>query len=508
MAIGHGLHRRDPVFRRFGEAHGLLDVAGALGLAEPYALQSMAILKPPGIGGEVGWHQDATFLQTEPPSVVGLWFALDDATRDDGCLWAIPGGHHGPLRQRWDRHPDDRMEFYQIPSPGLPHHRADEPRREASQAPTTPGTPGHAECPSRVTQLRHRVVLALTASVACAPAASSPLATTAGGNATQESMRVPPARDALPKPTAEMTFAWQWLSTHEAPSPAPSFPEDAPLFDPDDVAEARLRVPDLNAQVLYHGVPFGRLQRGTPPTGVLLSADERNAVLDRFVRPRHDGDALSRPRLRCGPATGGPVITFRRKDGTVLGRLAVDGSCAFFDLVPGGPDALYQGFVGDEQRFVEALCRAHGASCASSDGFEAEASVLHQRVLAQHERWGGRAFRLAIIPAAIRKKPLSQLTHAEKRALCRLHEAAHRVGGGGFEFPGGVQRTSLDATACLAAFPSCEATVEQTTRCTMDRLPLAPRIPVHDEPEFTGPSASCTAAGECRYGWTESARDD
>lgn len=109
--IGHGLHHRDPVFRRFGQEHDLVGIARSLGLERPHPLQSMAILKPPGIGGEVGWHQDATFLQTEPPSVVGLWFALDDATRDNGCLWAIPGGHRGPLRQRWDRHPDDRMEF-------------------------------------------------------------------------------------------------------------------------------------------------------------------------------------------------------------------------------------------------------------------------------------------------------------------------------------------------------------------------------------------------------------
>src|SRR3546814_2582107 len=51
----------------------------------------------------VGWHQDSTFLYTEPPSVVGLWFALEDATLENGCLWALPGGHNGPLRERWRR---------------------------------------------------------------------------------------------------------------------------------------------------------------------------------------------------------------------------------------------------------------------------------------------------------------------------------------------------------------------------------------------------------------------
>ena len=38
------------------------------------------------------WHQDASFLYTEPQSVVGLWFALDN-----GCLWVEPGAAYSPL---------------------------------------------------------------------------------------------------------------------------------------------------------------------------------------------------------------------------------------------------------------------------------------------------------------------------------------------------------------------------------------------------------------------------
>lgn len=47
----------------------------------------------PGIGGEVVPHQDNTFLYTDPPSCTGLWLALEDATKTNGCLWAIPGSH-------------------------------------------------------------------------------------------------------------------------------------------------------------------------------------------------------------------------------------------------------------------------------------------------------------------------------------------------------------------------------------------------------------------------------
>ena len=31
-------------------------------------------------------HQDSTFLYTDPPSAVGFWYALEDATIENGCL--------------------------------------------------------------------------------------------------------------------------------------------------------------------------------------------------------------------------------------------------------------------------------------------------------------------------------------------------------------------------------------------------------------------------------------
>jgi phytanoyl-CoA hydroxylase len=58
----------------------------------------MYLFKQPLVGAEVGWHQDATYLRTLPSTVVGLWIALDDADRENGCLMALPGAHRGPLR--------------------------------------------------------------------------------------------------------------------------------------------------------------------------------------------------------------------------------------------------------------------------------------------------------------------------------------------------------------------------------------------------------------------------
>jgi phytanoyl-CoA hydroxylase len=101
--IGHALHALDPVFAPFSQDPGLSDLAATAGLARPALVQSMYIFKQPRIGGEVTCHQDSTFLYTEPPSVLGLWFALESATVDNGCLWALPGGHKTGLKSRFIR---------------------------------------------------------------------------------------------------------------------------------------------------------------------------------------------------------------------------------------------------------------------------------------------------------------------------------------------------------------------------------------------------------------------
>jgi phytanoyl-CoA hydroxylase len=109
--IGHALHDLDPVFDRFSRSDKVKELAGDLGFEDCYLLQSMYIFKQPNIGGEVTCHQDSTFLYTEPTEIAGLWFALEDATIENGCLWAIPGGHRHGLKSRWKRTANARMEF-------------------------------------------------------------------------------------------------------------------------------------------------------------------------------------------------------------------------------------------------------------------------------------------------------------------------------------------------------------------------------------------------------------
>ena len=101
--IGHALHDLDPEFNAFSRSPQLRDLANELGLNDSVIIQSMLILKHAKIGGVVDVHQDSTFLYTEPNTCIGFWFALEDATIENGCLWAKPGGHNTPLRSWFKR---------------------------------------------------------------------------------------------------------------------------------------------------------------------------------------------------------------------------------------------------------------------------------------------------------------------------------------------------------------------------------------------------------------------
>lgn len=82
-------------------------------------MQSMLFIKAAGKPGQA-WHQDEFYIPTRDRSLTGAWIALDDATEDNGCLWAIPGSHRRgilyPQRPATDRaNHDCTAESYQFP---------------------------------------------------------------------------------------------------------------------------------------------------------------------------------------------------------------------------------------------------------------------------------------------------------------------------------------------------------------------------------------------------------
>ena len=112
--MGHAMHDLDPVFDAFSRTPELAQTARDIGFEEPLLLQSMMIFKPPRIGGEVHCHQDSTYLYTEPESCVGFWFALEDATVENGCMQFIPGGHKMGLKELHQRDAGGKLTFTKL----------------------------------------------------------------------------------------------------------------------------------------------------------------------------------------------------------------------------------------------------------------------------------------------------------------------------------------------------------------------------------------------------------
>lgn len=127
--IGHALHDLDPEFDRFSRTGKLAGLASGLGLEDPGLVQSMVIMKQPFIGGEVGMHQDSSFLYTRPMTTIGFWFALEDADQSNGCLIGQAGGHKAGLQQRFHYEGDDlTMEQLDAAPPQGPQQALEAPK--------------------------------------------------------------------------------------------------------------------------------------------------------------------------------------------------------------------------------------------------------------------------------------------------------------------------------------------------------------------------------------------
>jgi phytanoyl-CoA hydroxylase len=100
--IGHAMHDLVPAFTAFCRLPIFAKTLRSIGFQAPELWQTMYIFKQPQIGGEVRWHQDASYLIADRPGVVGCWIAIEDASKSNGCLWVQPGGHHAPLREIYE----------------------------------------------------------------------------------------------------------------------------------------------------------------------------------------------------------------------------------------------------------------------------------------------------------------------------------------------------------------------------------------------------------------------
>ena len=74
-------------------------------------MQSMLFVKPPQFQGQA-WHQDEIYIPTRDRSLIGAWIAIDDATKENGCLYVVPGSHRqGYLYPQHPHNNPDEFDF-------------------------------------------------------------------------------------------------------------------------------------------------------------------------------------------------------------------------------------------------------------------------------------------------------------------------------------------------------------------------------------------------------------
>lgn len=115
--IGHALHDESDAFAALARLPAFAEHLNTRG-AHPWELmQTMVIMKPPEVGGEVNWHQDGTFLIDEQRRCVGIWIALEDASPVNGCLQFGPSQ---PLSERMETdHKTGETRFVSLGQPPI-----------------------------------------------------------------------------------------------------------------------------------------------------------------------------------------------------------------------------------------------------------------------------------------------------------------------------------------------------------------------------------------------------
>lgn len=121
QGVLYDVFQRHPEFAPMVYCQSVLDILETVMGANIYLYVNTLIYKPKGASNEVPWHQDFLSRPGESEKYI-VWFALDDATRDNGCLKIIPGAHQTGF-----------LKFHQVP--GETHHsRLDPGQMDESNA--------------------------------------------------------------------------------------------------------------------------------------------------------------------------------------------------------------------------------------------------------------------------------------------------------------------------------------------------------------------------------------
>jgi ectoine hydroxylase-related dioxygenase (phytanoyl-CoA dioxygenase family) len=93
-----GLVQEDDLFRRLGLNDNIVGITEQILGPDLKMFRNTLLLKPPEVGSQKGMHQDSPYWPIQPMDLCSCWFALDDATEENGCMGVLPGWHRkGPL---------------------------------------------------------------------------------------------------------------------------------------------------------------------------------------------------------------------------------------------------------------------------------------------------------------------------------------------------------------------------------------------------------------------------
>lgn len=93
-----GLVEEDDRFRALGLHDHVVGIVAQLLGPDLKMFRNALLLKPPRVGSQKGMHQDSPYWPIQPMDLCSCWFALDDATPENGCMGVLPGWHRkGPL---------------------------------------------------------------------------------------------------------------------------------------------------------------------------------------------------------------------------------------------------------------------------------------------------------------------------------------------------------------------------------------------------------------------------
>ena len=88
-----GLVESDDRYQALGRHPNIVGVLTRILGPDIKMFRNAVLLKPPEVGSAKGMHQDSPYWPIRPMELCSCWFAIDEATVENGCMGVISGAH-------------------------------------------------------------------------------------------------------------------------------------------------------------------------------------------------------------------------------------------------------------------------------------------------------------------------------------------------------------------------------------------------------------------------------